>query len=57
MSQRILEKLDQCFKLIGEKPVQLSDAQEVFAEDFRRELSEIDLRSLGTFISWPRPII
>jgi ferritin-like metal-binding protein YciE len=44
VSQRILlEKLDQCFKLNGEKPVQLSGRlQEVFAEDFRRELSEIE---------------
>ena len=43
VSQRILEKLDQCFKLIGEKPVQLSGRlQEVFVEDFRRELSEIE---------------
>jgi ferritin-like metal-binding protein YciE len=43
VSQRILEKLDQCFKLIGEKPVQLSGRlHEVFAEDCRRELSEIE---------------
>jgi ferritin-like metal-binding protein YciE len=43
VSQRILEKLDQCFKLIGEQPVKLSGRlQEVFAEDFRRELSEIE---------------
>ena len=43
VSQRILEKLDQCFKLIGEKPAQLSGRlQEVFVEDFRRELNEIE---------------
>ena len=43
VSQRILEKLDQCFRLIGEKPVQLSGhLQEVFLEDCRRELSEIE---------------
>ena len=43
VSQRILEKLDQCFKLIGEKPAQLSGRlQEVFVEDFRRELKEIE---------------
>src|SRR6516225_7489767 len=36
VSQQILEKLDQCFKLIGEKPVQFSGRlQEVFVEDFR----------------------
>lgn len=43
VSQRILEKLDQCFKLIGEQPVKLSGRlHEVFVEDFRRELSEIE---------------
>ena len=43
VSQRILEKLDQCFKLIGEKPAQFSGRlQEVFVEDFRRELNEIE---------------
>jgi hypothetical protein len=58
VSQRILEKLDQCFKLVGEKPVQLSGRlQEVFAEDFRRNCPRSSLRSLGTFTSWPRPII
>jgi ferritin-like metal-binding protein YciE len=43
VSQQILEKLDRCFKLIGEKPVQLSGRlQEVFLEECRRELSEIE---------------
>jgi len=43
VSQRILEKLDQCFTLIGEKPRQPAvRLQEVFIEDFRRELSEIE---------------
>ena len=43
ISDQILARLDQCFNLIGEKPVQLSGRlQEVFAEDFRRELSEIE---------------
>ena len=42
VSQRTLEKLDQCFKLIGEQPVKLSGRlQEVFVEDFRKELAEI----------------
>jgi len=42
VSQSVLAKLDQCFKLIGEKPVQLSGRlQEVFIEDFRKELNEI----------------
>jgi ferritin-like metal-binding protein YciE len=42
VSQRTLEKLDQCFKLINEKPMQLSGrVEEVFAEDLRKELGEI----------------
>ena len=43
VAQRTLEKLDQCFKLIGEQPVKLSGRlMEVFAEDFRKELAEIE---------------
>jgi len=43
VSQRTLEKLDQCFKLIGEQPVKLSGRlHDVFAEDFRKELAEIE---------------
>ena len=42
MSHQILAKLDQCFKLIGEKPVTLSGhLHDVFVEDFRKELAEI----------------
>ena len=42
ISERTLEKLDQCFKLIGEQPVKLTGRlQEVFVEDFRKELNEI----------------
>ncbi len=42
VSNTILAKLDQCFKLIGEQPMQLSGhLYEVFVEDFRRELAEI----------------
>jgi ferritin-like metal-binding protein YciE len=42
VSGKILDMLDQCFKLIGEQPVKLSGRlYEVFAEDFRRELNEI----------------
>jgi ferritin-like metal-binding protein YciE len=37
-----LQTLDKCFNMIGEKPVKLSGRlQEVFIEDFRRELAEI----------------
>ena len=42
VSQKILSTLDQCFKLIGEQPVKLSGhLYDVFAEDFRREVAEI----------------
>ena len=42
ISEKDLSTIDRCFELIGEKPVQLSGRlQEVFAEDFRRELAEI----------------
>src|ERR1700745_2146232 len=42
VAQGGLAKLDQCFKIIGEKPVQLSGRlQEIFLEDFRKELNEI----------------
>ncbi len=37
-----LTRLDECFKLIGEKPMKLSGRlHEIFLEDFRRELAEI----------------
>ncbi|HXW90720.1 MAG TPA: DUF892 family protein [Terriglobales bacterium] len=42
VSQSTLAKLDQCFKIIGEQPVKLSGRlEEVFLEDFRKELNEI----------------
>jgi len=42
LQAKVMSSLDQCFKLIGEKPVALSGRlQEVFIEDFRRELAEI----------------
>jgi len=42
VSKQILEKLDECFRIIGEKPGK-SDGhlQETFLEDFRREVAEI----------------
>jgi ferritin-like metal-binding protein YciE len=37
-----LEAIDQCFNIIGQKPVKLSGRlQDVFVEDFKRELGEI----------------
>ena len=42
VSQSVPAKIDQCFKIIGEQPVKLSGRlQEIFLEDFRRELNEI----------------
>lgn len=42
LQEKILSSLDRCFQLIGEKPVPPSGRlQEVFVEDFRRELAEI----------------
>ena len=42
VSKQILSKLDECFRIIGEKPGQSTGKlQETFLEDFRREVSEI----------------
>ena len=42
VAQGVLARLDQCFKILGEEPVKLSGhLQEVFLEDFRKELNEI----------------
>lgn len=42
ISSQVLTRLDECFKLIGEKPVKVTPRwQEAYIEDFRRELNEI----------------
>lgn len=42
VSNQTLERLDQVFKIIGEKPVNVAGRlQEIFVEDFRKELTEI----------------
>jgi ferritin-like metal-binding protein YciE len=42
ISNQILEKLDECFRLIGEKPVKPTGRlYEIFVEDFRKEINEI----------------
>lgn len=42
VSKKVLATLDECFRLIGQQPVKLSGRlEEVFAEDFRRELNDI----------------
>ena len=42
VSEKVLATLDQCFKLIGEQPTQVSSRlHDIFVEDFRKELAEI----------------
>ena len=42
ISSQILSRLDECFRLIGEKPVARNQPlYDVFVEDFRRDLKEI----------------
>src|SRR6516165_3155838 len=42
VSSQILSRLDECFKLIGEKPAKVNQRlHDVFIEDFRREYDEI----------------
>jgi ferritin-like metal-binding protein YciE len=42
VAEKSLDKIDQAFKLINQKPVELTGrTEEVFVEDFRRELAEI----------------
>ena len=42
ISEQAVAKLDRCFEIIGQKPVQVTGRlQEVFMEDFRKELNEI----------------
>jgi ferritin-like metal-binding protein YciE len=43
ISDKILSTLDECFKIIGQKPVNTKGRlHEVFMEDLRRELAEIE---------------
>jgi ferritin-like metal-binding protein YciE len=42
ISSQILSRLDECFRLIGEKPIPRNQRlYDVFVEDFRKELNEI----------------
>ena len=42
VAQDILRKLDECFRLIGEKPVKAEGRlHDIIVEDFRREIAEI----------------
>ena len=43
VSDSILKRIDECFRLLGTQPVKLEGKlQEVFIEDFRRELAAIE---------------
>ena len=42
VSEKVLDTQDQCFKLIGEQPTKVSSRlHDIFVEDFRKELAEI----------------
>ncbi len=42
VAKKVLATLDECFRLIGQQPIKLTGRlEDVFVEDFRRELSEI----------------
>jgi len=42
VSEKTIEKLDEAFRLLGEQPVKLTGRlHDVFLEDFRKELAEI----------------
>ena len=42
VSDKILASLDECFKLIGEKPMKINGRlHDAFVEDFRKELGEL----------------
>ena len=42
VNQNILAKIDQCFKIIGEQPVKLSEnLQDTFLDDARKEINEM----------------
>lgn len=50
VSHKILSTLDHCFRIIGEQPVKLSGRlYEVFAEEFREDLAEIQNASVRHF--------
>jgi len=55
ISQKVVETLDQCFKIIGEKPAALTGTRarlyEELAQDFRKQIAEIkDTRTRRFFI-------
>jgi hypothetical protein len=56
VAEENLRTLDECFEMIGEKPVQVSGKlQEVFFEDFKRELVKSSHQRRGTCTFLQRP--
>ena len=52
-----LAKIDEAFNLIGKKPVELpGKLQEIFIEDFRREMNEIKLPALRRIFALAKAI-
>lgn len=50
ISEQILAKLDRCFKLMGAQPMKESGRlEDVFIEDFRKELAEIEAPAAKKF--------
>jgi len=42
ITKGVLARLDECFRILGEKPMQLTgELREMFVEDFRKEFNEI----------------
>ena len=55
LSQKILSTLDECFKIIGEKPMKTSGRlQDVFMEDFRKDSVRSSTRWRSVCLSWQR---
>ncbi len=52
----ILDRIDQCFKLIGEEPLKTSGRlEDVLVEDFRNELAGIRSPLARQLYTWPKP--
>ena len=57
LSGKIIETLDQCFKLMGEKPAPLNGSfLEIFFETSARNSVKYNRQKQGIFSSWQRPI-
>jgi len=53
VAEKVLATQDQCFKLIGEKPMTgTSRLQDIFIEDFRKELAEMQNPARRPYSFW-----